>query len=273
MKQFLSLVAFAVFISSHMLGQRTEVEFEDGTIMEYEVLANSGDAISPVFLSIGATHSNVREGLKIDYFNPSFGAITLRLPSFLATSQGVSYHLSGLYFLTDEAKSQTRPITLMSTSSGDVITKYRTESPVERKSRLGIHAGYGARNTASGSFSDGNIDISYSEVSIGLGLFRSQHLSIMREVDGVAYRAQGSATMMLTADVKFYTGTEPNTVYEGMEPLDPSSVGYEVAWVGRSSFWGKRPWGIWLTAGYGAGPLGGNPVAGGGLYFGFGGGK
>ena len=85
----------------------------------------------------------------------------------------------------------------------------------------------------------------------------------------MAYRAQGTASMQLTADGLLFMGTE-NTDSTSAELLDANSVGLEVAWVGRASFWGKRDWGIWLTAGAGVGPLTAYPVAGGGLYFGFG---
>lgn len=270
MKRILPFFAAAV-VASTAYGQRMQAEFEDGTTMEYEILSNAATDIAPVYLTLGATHGNVRDGMKIDYYNPDLGVFQLRLPSMLAFAEdnvGIPWRISGLYFLTDETQQKTREVTLMATSSGDVITKYRAEAPIERGVRMGIHGGIGRRNTVSGTFYSDE-DTEYTEVSLGLGLFRSQHLSIMREVDGAAYRAQGSASMMLTADAMAFLGTKPtDSTYQG--ELESSPLGFEVAWVGRASFWGKRDWGIWLTAGYGAGPVSGYPIAGGGLYFGLG---
>lgn len=270
MKRILPLFA-AALVASTAYGQRMQAEFEDGTTMEYEILSNAATDIAPVYLTLGATHGNVRDGMKIDYYNPDLGVFQLRLPSMLAFADdnlGIPWRISGLYFLTDETQQKTREVTLMATSSGDVITKYRAEAPIERGVRMGIHGGFGRRNTESGTFYSDE-DTEYTEVSLGLGLFRSQHLSIMREVDGAAYRAQGSASMMLTADAMAFLGTKPtDSTYQG--ELESSPLGFEVAWVGRASFWGKRDWGIWLTAGYGAGPVSGYPIAGGGLYFGVG---
>ena len=78
--------------------------------------------------------------------------------------------------------------------------------------------------------------------------------------------------MQLTADALLFFGTER---FEPVDfpmpmPLESSSIGLEVAWVGRASFWGKRDWGIWMTAGGGVGPVEAYPILGGGFYFGYG---
>ncbi len=269
--QRILLFAAAVLAASSALSQRVTAEFEDGTTMEYEILSNSPDDLATILLSFGATQSNVRDGMKIDYFNKDLGVFTVRLPSLMTlldNSVSPSMRASGLFFLNASTKTKMKPITLMSTSSGDVITKYRTETPIDRKSRFGVHGGLGFRDTRYSPFGSSE-NVTYTELAAGVGLFRSQHIAIMREVNGAAYRAQGTASMQLTADALVFLGTERADA-TNPSPIESESLGFEVAWVGRSSFWGKRDWGIWLTAGYGVGPVGSYPILGGGLSAGVG---
>ena len=270
MKRILILAA-ATLAAHHSFAQRVTAEFEDGTTMEYEILSSSPDNLAPITLSFGSTQGNVRDGMKVDYFNEDLGIFQLRLPSLLTlvdNSVSPSLRASGLFFLNSSSKTTMKPITLMSTQSGDVVTKYRTETPIDRKSRFGVHGGLGYRDTRYSPFGTDEL-VTYAELMAGVGMFRSQHISIMREVNGAAYRAQGTASMQLTADAVLFLGTERADATDA-SPIESESLGFEVAWVGRSSFWGKRDWGIWLTAGYGVGPVGSYPVLGGGLFFGYG---
>lgn len=291
MKPILRLaVCFSVaaLTFNHVDAQRSTAVFEDGTQIEYEVLSDRPEDISKLNIYWGALASNVIEGIRVQYNFDDLSHITLQTNVFGGilydgvedslytagkTPAARSFRLRGSYVFASSEKPKESGITLKSESTGaNTITAYQLEYDIPRSYAYAVRGGIGYRNTDLLAFSPWSL--TYTEVSLGISRIRTRNIALMTTTGkGKPRKYRGSSQMTLFADALFFLGTEAPqiAVAEQMaaEGFEPTNAGVELGWEGRTTFWGKRDWGFFGSAGFIVTPDRSSMTYGFGLYMGF----
>lgn len=240
---------FFFFIFHIVNAQEYTAVFEDGTEVDYEIISDHTDDMNRFRINLNLfSFSDVKQPLSVSYFLPD---------AFLLNARAGFYSggLDGLIFLSSFEKPNSVAATISSGYSElKVLTKYRTEVDVTRKTYFGIHTGYSYKDYSGRGFVDKHGFVAH-ELVLGLGLTRGKFMEMIVNTVRKPLRLKGTTTFSLYADALLY----PIRNYDGFEENSERSVdefstpiGFRTFLEGRSSFWGRKDFGLayQLGAGY-----------------------
>ena len=278
----------ALLLQTEGIAQTEIATFEDGTKIEYEFLSDRPEDISPLNIYWGFFAANVIEGLRVQYNVSNDASVSLQTNVFGGSMYGNtadslftedkhpaarSFRLRGTYVFSKSEKTKRMGLTLKSESTGyNEVTAYQLQHDVPRSLAWAVRAGLGYRNTDLLMFAP--YGLTYTEAALGISRVRTRNIALMTtNGKGKPRKYRGSSQMTLFADALFFLGTEaPRAeVAEQIEAdsVSPRNAGVEIGWEGRTTFWGKRDWGFFGSAGYIITPAHRTMSYGFGLYMGF----
>ena len=286
--QVFGALAIALSLPHFAQAQQGSATFDDGTVIEYEILSDRPEDGSAVGIYWGTMASNVMEGLQVTYRATDDLTLSLQTNVMGAVMYGNdddslfvdnkkpaarSFRVRGSYTLKTKEKPKKMGLSLKSESTGyNEVTVYQLQYDVPRVYTLAVRGGFGYRNTDLIGLAP--YGITYNELSVGLSWSRSRNIALMTlGGKGKPRKYRGSSQMSLYGDALVFMGTTSPRI-EYLESFNSdnatvSPVGFEIGWQGRTSFWGKRDWGFFGQAGYLVTPNHSTPTFGFGIYAGF----
>ena len=271
MRNFLFPGFFFFFFYHAALAQEYTAVFEDGSEVDYEIINDHTDAKNRFNINLNLfSFADVSQPLVVSYFLPDAFSLNARAWYYSAG-------LDGLIFLSSYEKPSSVAATIKrGYSRGRTLTDYRTEIDVTRKTYFGIHTGYTYKDFSGGGSLGALLEepgFVVHEIVIGLGLTRGKFMEMIVHTVKKPVRLKGTTTFSLYADALIYPIRRHSELSEHTpESINEIStpIGFRTYLEGKSSFWGRREFGMAYQLGVGYFVLKEiRPIASVGLYAGF----
>jgi hypothetical protein len=270
MKKYLIAQLLIFYPISLIYCQQQTAKFEDGRVINYEILNNRIDDIKKLNISY-------LNGINVGYYSHRKFQASIKYQPAISDLWGVKYGFDGIIFLKTFEIEKAKKLAVAAEPAGyyhehQIIKKYIIRPTFLISKELGLHLGAyyneyiaGLRNLPSDYYIQAN------ELFVGIGYVRSLHIEAKFDYGHEYQKRSATKQAFYYADVVFYANKEiiPADTNDIIEEDNVSqNMGFRIYCEWKNSF-GKNNIGIMYRLGFQTGPYlqRGWPILGIGLCF------
>lgn len=263
--KIVSVVLLCMLTSAAGYGQQNTAKFNDGTVIDYEIVEKNPDKVSQYNISF-------LNGFNLNYFKPNKYSVTANYAIW-------KYGVEGIVYFSSFEKEKAKNIAIKSEHTGyRTVTNYMIKPVLPVKTSIGIHLGYNYCDYTS-EYSLNNNILKTHLAYAGIAITRVKLRKILVNYGSQPQLFRRSSQINLFADVLYFGGRkyfpdpedEDGVVYNNVDEFS-RQIGFRVYFEGKSSLSQKKDFGFAWKLGYKSGPYKNNifpMIASVGLYYGF----
>lgn len=228
-------LAFALIAVVQLNAQKSKgtfsAKFEDGTVIDYDLIQNHPDELFKKQITAMGTASEIGQSSEV-----SFSGI---VPGRFQYKAGLQYSLlhgfgginvGGMWFFRATEKPIQQSCSVKTISTGSTTTKYVVKVDATKGKYLGVHGefgytniGYGKQGGSSYSFNGGEYNlekVSFGVVAVGLGYASMKGVQVKVKENQGGYIG-GTRVFTAAADLAFYPAMSVTS-----SPLDSTATSH-----------------------------------------------